>query len=962
MEDINSRINELIKNEDKKKPYKDIDLAKMAGCERGYITQIRKKLDIPDSRIRLKTILEEEINKIISEDENVKPGQLIKILKQRGFSVTRYLVNSILNEINTSSYEKTSPQSLKQQNDSFESIIGHDESLAASIKLAKAAVLYPPKGLNTLIIGKSGVGKSLLAKTMFEFGKSNKIFSQSSEFVSFNCADYADNPQLLLSILFGVKKGAFTGAENTRQGLIERANGGVLFLDEIHRMPPKGQEILFQLIDLGKYRPLGESENEREIQTLIIGATTEKPEECLLDTFQRRIPMTIKLPSLVERPIVERLQLIEWYLTIQARQLGKAINITRDACYSYLLYEPIGNIGKMFNDIQVCLAKGYLKSLTEESKEIIIELSMLPKEAQKGILKTHSNRKMLRSLISNDGLIVSVDDKNRQLIDDDISNLNAETIYNLIDDRYLELINTELKSEEINEIIGEEIEYKIKNRIEKRNKTINKSMIIKIIGANMTNLVEKALEHANEIIESYDAQFFYSIALHIKETINRVKMRKKIVNPKLLYIKEKYIEEYKAAQKITEFISTEIGYKIPDEEAGFIAMYLGSYLEKKIEPYIGILVITHGHIAKELVEIGQTLMGKANISSIEMPLEESPKNILRKAAEEVQLLNQGKGVLIMVDMGSLATFAPLINETTGIPIKTVKRVEIVLLMEAIRMSRRMEITLDELSSKLNKSTVNSENDFSRESKEELKPLLITTCMTGQGTSIYLKEMLDRTLENIDIEIMALGVLTKEGLLDRIKYLKQQFNIICVVGTINPKLEDIPFISMNEVITSNIQEKIEKIYKFKTDNNTLEFDKDLIYIKTSMKDKKSVIEFLCNQMKNRGYVTDKYIEEVWVREEMGLTCLYDVTEKGVAIIHSSTSKEILKSGFAVMKVNKPFKWDVIDVDVIFVMATNTHSADFPEHFNRKVLRNVNIMDSIRNCNNKNELIKLMEKIV
>lgn len=962
MEDIYSRIAKLIKNEDKNKPYKDIDLAKIAGCERGYITQIRKKLDIPDSRIRLKITLKEEINKIIAEEENVKSGQILKILKQRGFSVTRYLVNSILNEINTVFYAKTRTQSSKQQDNPFESIIGHDGSLATSIKLAKAAVLYPPKGLNTLIIGESGVGKNLLAKTMFEFGKSNKVFTQNSEFISFNCADYADNPQLLLSILFGVKKGAYTGAEDTRQGLIERANGGVLFLDEIHRMPPKGQELLFHIIDSGKYRPLGESENEREIQTLIIGATTEKPEDCLLDTFQRRIPMTIKLPNLVERPIVERLCLIEWYLTIQARRLGKSINITRDACYSYLLYEPIGNVGKMFNDIQVCLAKGYLKSLTIESQEIKIDLNMLPKETQKGMLKTYSNRKILCNLISNDGLIVFVDDKNRHLIDEDITDYNVETIYNLIDDRYLELINTELKSEEINEIIGEEIEYKIKKRIEKKNQSIDKSMIIKIIGANMTNLVEKSLDYANELIESYDTQFFYSIALHINETISRVKKAKKIVNPKLLHIKEKYIQEYKAAHKITEFISNEIGYKLPDEEAGFIAMYLRSYIEKKFEPHIGILVITHGHIAKELIEIGQSLMGKANIRAIEMPLQESPENILRKAAEEVQLLNQGKGVLLMVDMGSLATFGPLINEITGIPIKTVKRIEIVLLMEAIRMSRRMEITLDELFNKLNKATVNSESDFRRESKKELKPLLITTCMTGQGTSIYLKEMLDRTLENIEIEIIALGVLTKEGLFDKIKYLKRQFNIICVVGTINPELHDIPFISMNEVISSNIQDKIQKIYKSQISNHALKLDKDLIFIRPSMQDKKTVVEFLCNKMRDHGYVTDKYIKEVWNREKMGPTCMYDVTDKGVVIIHSSTSKEILKSGFAVLKVEEPLKWDVIDVDIIFVMATNTFSPDFPEFFNRKVLRDEKIMNSIRSCKTKIELIELMKKIM
>ena len=60
-------------------------------------------------------------------------------------------------------------------------------------------------------------------------------------FVTFNCADYFNNPQLLLSQLFGHVKGAFTGADTDKIGLVEKANGGILFLDEVHRLPPDGQ-------------------------------------------------------------------------------------------------------------------------------------------------------------------------------------------------------------------------------------------------------------------------------------------------------------------------------------------------------------------------------------------------------------------------------------------------------------------------------------------------------------------------------------------------------------------------------------------------------------------------------------------------------------------------------------------------------------------------------------------------
>ena len=59
-------------------------------------------------------------------------------------------------------------------------------------------------------------------------------------FVSFNCAQYASNPELLAANLFGYVKGAFTGAQSDKAGAFEAANGGVLFLDEVHRLDAQG--------------------------------------------------------------------------------------------------------------------------------------------------------------------------------------------------------------------------------------------------------------------------------------------------------------------------------------------------------------------------------------------------------------------------------------------------------------------------------------------------------------------------------------------------------------------------------------------------------------------------------------------------------------------------------------------------------------------------------------------------
>ncbi len=147
-----------------------------------------------------------------------------------------------------------------QNSNGLDSIIGAQNSLQIAIQQAKAAILYPPRGLHTLLLGETGVGKSLFAELMYKFSVESGMLSFEAPFIHFNCADYADNPQLLIAYIFGVKKGAYTGADKDREGLLKKADGGVIFLDEVHRLPPHGQEILFTFIDKGHFRPLGETE------------------------------------------------------------------------------------------------------------------------------------------------------------------------------------------------------------------------------------------------------------------------------------------------------------------------------------------------------------------------------------------------------------------------------------------------------------------------------------------------------------------------------------------------------------------------------------------------------------------------------------------------------------------------------------------------------------------------------
>lgn len=317
---------------------------------------------------RSRYVVLDHLEELATQKEQVSTQDVAENIQLSRNVVTTYL-SQLLEEDLVEKYG-TRPvywRPKKPKQDAFEAFIGAQSSLKKEIAECKAAVTYPPKGFPILITGESGVGKSYLASLIHQYAIAQKIITSEAKFVTLNCADYANNPELLSSVLFGYRKGAFTGAEEDTAGLVQQADGGFLFLDEVHRLNSESQEKLFTLLDLGQYYPLGEKEQPLTVNLRFIFATTESLDDSLLRTFRRRVPMSIHLPSFQARPIHERLEITLKNFIAESANLDKTIVVGLKEIFTLINQPYKGNLGDLKNNVRLLCARALMAQREQET-------------------------------------------------------------------------------------------------------------------------------------------------------------------------------------------------------------------------------------------------------------------------------------------------------------------------------------------------------------------------------------------------------------------------------------------------------------------------------------------------------------------------------------------------------------------------------------------------------------------
>lgn len=690
--------------------------------------------------------------------------------------------------------------------DSFSIMIGYDGSQSLQIKQAQSAILYPPKGLHTLITGESGTGKTLFAHTMYDYGRKIKGMSEKEyPFVEFNCADYYHNPQLLLSQLFGHIRGAFTGADQETEGLVEKANHGILFLDEIHRLPPEGQELLFYLMDTGQYRKMGEANTIRKADILIIGATTENPKDVLLKTFKRRIPLTINLPPLRERPLQEKLKIMEHLFSKEAILTQRTYIIDADIVKAVSLYDFTENIGQLASEIKILCARSFLESKTKEFGEIKVPYVFLSDNIREAYKKY---RKIGYTFTDN------YENYNYDLVITPSNEITHVKENVLNEEAYCSLLD-EIRNYSRQGLTSDEVAIRISSAVSSYYdeilnsmyfKTVNKDELYKIIEPRIVDFsLEVMKEIQNRLSVKITEQSILVLAFHLKFLIDRLR-KIKLTESSSVPVKtgDTIVDD------MIDKIESKFSLRLPTDEKKFFQLLIKN-ITSDIVPdnssKAALYILAHGNTASSIAEVCNRLLHTDFVKAFDMPLTQDVNQSYQLFVEEIESLHLKKGVMILADMGSLLDFGHKLTRDTGIPTHTIPNVSTAIALDfahiMLNRNEHIDLTYNEylIKNRFEPAFVSSEKE----------PAIISACSSGQGTSIAFKNMIIEILKENSLGYIHVFALSNEELQKKneaYQEIMDNYNLVAVIGNVHIDV-DAPFFHISELVTDDKKENFIK---------------------------------------------------------------------------------------------------------------------------------------------------------
>lgn len=676
----------------------------------------------------------------------------------------------------------------------FEQMIGYDKSLSEALEQLKTAVFYPGNGLPIMIMGDTGVGKSYFVQIMHEYMIKAGILSSGAPYKILNCAQYYNNPELLSGLLFGYAKGAFTGAYESRVGLLEEADQGLLFLDEVHRLNAEGQEKLFTFMDKGTFSRIGET-TLRKAKVRLAFATTEKPQE-FLQTFLRRIPIHIYIPNMDERGIMEKRQMIEYLFSKESRNLNQVIEVTPRVMNILLQTHYEGNIGEVENTIKYACGSAIARN---EQKQVKIQLRDLP---QKIYAFNHEQKQWTTFEGSN--LIFSSSNEKRQVSTKPKELIHFISRLKMLYQRY------EAGDENLHELKKQWMQQvtQFMDELVYQDKYASHMTLEKFILTTMQEIFRE-LDYQTKF--RYDGSFVLFFAHYIYRYVLKGETDQLILsNGFEQFVSDNYRLAKSAINKLLPEVEKRLDLSFNEVDRCLFILFLSTLEHAEQYTDLDAIILAHGYAtASSIANVCNRMLGNATFASIDMPIEATLDDISEKVRLYIEENQVNRGLVLLIDMGSLNMIYEQLKQDIEIPILFIDQLGTLMALEIGNLIQQGK-ELTEIAEQMNEVMAPNVQLF--QPQRSKRKAIITTCFTGIGTAVQIQRLLYDCLEGmVDIEIIPTEFreLKEEGISPA---LTSKYDLLAIIGTDDPEVLKGNFVYLETIISGDGSNKIAEIFQ------------------------------------------------------------------------------------------------------------------------------------------------------
>lgn len=654
----------------------------------------------------------------------------------------------------------------KREEDCFREMTGWNGSLKHGIQLAKAAILYPGRSLNLLIVGEKGTGKKQFAKAIYNYCLAKNMISEEAPFLQMNCRDYANEQEQARALLMG----------DGEQGLLHQSEKGVLYLDNIQYLGGILQR------EVAMY-----SSSSAPRGILLASCTPDTiPAQ---EEFQGEFPIVVPMPKITERPIAERMEMIKLLFSTEASRVGRVLVVKEELMRCLLLYECPENFQQLKRDIKIGCANAYVRELANPA-EITLYVSDFDVRIRQGILRYGSVREEIEELIPENSSF-AFDGRDMK-----VSETESKNIYQELRKKAQKLDAEGLSQDDIQMLLSTELERAFgKYQSQLVHDVTSRKELGLIVDDELMQLVEKFIKKVETIQNrTIDESVFFGLCLHMKGVVNQNRETETVGKLEISQVVTKHKQEYLLSAEFAEEIQEKYQVEMPIDEVILITMFLCYEPPKQLSA--GNPVILYAFYGKEvaasIVKTITDITGFDHVYSFELSYKMDERSTCEALKKCIRDIDRGKGVCVVYDSDLIAKMTEEIARETGILIRLfpapVTTMGIELARKALRSSN-----LDTVY----RETMRSVGDFAISRPK----YLVTLCTTGKGGAEELKNYIEKYGSLGDVEVIPMSMSDEEALQEAFQDLMRQGTILCVVGTFDPKLYSIPFCSITEVFTT-----------------------------------------------------------------------------------------------------------------------------------------------------------------